>query len=236
MRTIEAYQKGGFASLVLEGKQAFVERYAFGSAFWQHAHRRGCAGSGGAAQVQPEGSRRVLPRAGAEEQEGRGLRGRGALVSRDARLVPAGRRSAGDALPARPKCCSSPADLPRRRANTSALPTTIRCTRSPRPPATRRSFAYQKHEPTHQRRVEGAVASTGHRERADVRDQLPGASRVGARADQGGRRAVRAERVRSRDRSVASRSSSATRRSIAKLPAHGGHAARALAVRSRPLR
>jgi TolA-binding protein len=35
MRTIEAYQKGGFASLVLEGKQAFVERYAFGSAFWR---------------------------------------------------------------------------------------------------------------------------------------------------------------------------------------------------------
>jgi tetratricopeptide (TPR) repeat protein len=34
MRTIEAYQKGGFASLVLDGKQAFVERYAFGSAFW----------------------------------------------------------------------------------------------------------------------------------------------------------------------------------------------------------
>lgn len=34
IRTIEAYQKGGFASLVLEGKQAFAERYAFGSAFW----------------------------------------------------------------------------------------------------------------------------------------------------------------------------------------------------------
>jgi tetratricopeptide (TPR) repeat protein len=34
-KTIEAYQKGGFASLVLEGKQAFVERYAFGSAFWK---------------------------------------------------------------------------------------------------------------------------------------------------------------------------------------------------------
>ena len=40
MRTIEAYQKGGFASLVLEGKQAFVERYAFGSPFWAVAH--GC--------------------------------------------------------------------------------------------------------------------------------------------------------------------------------------------------
>lgn len=34
MRTIEAYSKGGFASLVIEGKQAFVERYAFGSEFW----------------------------------------------------------------------------------------------------------------------------------------------------------------------------------------------------------
>jgi tetratricopeptide (TPR) repeat protein len=34
VRSIEAYQKGGFGSLVLAGKQAFVERYAFGSAFW----------------------------------------------------------------------------------------------------------------------------------------------------------------------------------------------------------
>lgn len=35
MRTIEAYSKGGFASLVIEGKQSFVERYAFDSAFWR---------------------------------------------------------------------------------------------------------------------------------------------------------------------------------------------------------
>jgi TolA-binding protein len=34
VRAIEAYEKGGFASLVLAGKQAFVERYAFGSPFW----------------------------------------------------------------------------------------------------------------------------------------------------------------------------------------------------------
>jgi len=36
VRSIEAYRQGGFASLVLEGKQAFVERYAFGSPFWAH--------------------------------------------------------------------------------------------------------------------------------------------------------------------------------------------------------
>ena len=35
MRTIEAYTKGGFATLVIEGKKSFVERYAFGSAFWR---------------------------------------------------------------------------------------------------------------------------------------------------------------------------------------------------------
>ena len=40
MRTIEAYQKGGFASLVLEGKQEFVERYTFGTPFWQAAPKR----------------------------------------------------------------------------------------------------------------------------------------------------------------------------------------------------
>lgn len=34
-RAIEAYAKGGFASLVIEGKQAFVENYSFGTEFWR---------------------------------------------------------------------------------------------------------------------------------------------------------------------------------------------------------
>jgi len=34
VRSIEAYQKGGFGKLVIDGKQAFVERYGFGSPFW----------------------------------------------------------------------------------------------------------------------------------------------------------------------------------------------------------
>jgi len=34
MRAIEAYRKGGFAQLVLEGKQDYVERYNFGTTFW----------------------------------------------------------------------------------------------------------------------------------------------------------------------------------------------------------
>jgi tetratricopeptide (TPR) repeat protein len=35
MQAIEAYQKGGFPQLVLQGKKEFVENYAFGTAYWQ---------------------------------------------------------------------------------------------------------------------------------------------------------------------------------------------------------
>lgn len=39
VRAIEAYRKGGFSSLVLTGKQDFVERYGFGSPFWAGRER-----------------------------------------------------------------------------------------------------------------------------------------------------------------------------------------------------
>jgi cellulose synthase operon protein C len=35
MQAIEAYQKGGFPQLVLQGKKEFVENYSFGTTFWQ---------------------------------------------------------------------------------------------------------------------------------------------------------------------------------------------------------
>src|ERR1700691_2607889 len=35
MEAIEAYQKGGFPQLVLQGKKEFVENYSFGTAYWQ---------------------------------------------------------------------------------------------------------------------------------------------------------------------------------------------------------
>jgi tetratricopeptide (TPR) repeat protein len=39
MQGIEAYRKGGFTQLVLEGKHEYVERYNFGTAFWQGRDR-----------------------------------------------------------------------------------------------------------------------------------------------------------------------------------------------------
>jgi len=35
VQAIEAYQKGGFPQLVLQGKKEFVENYSFGTAYWQ---------------------------------------------------------------------------------------------------------------------------------------------------------------------------------------------------------
>jgi cellulose synthase operon protein C len=35
MQAIEAYSKGGFPELVLQGKKEFVENYSYGTAFWQ---------------------------------------------------------------------------------------------------------------------------------------------------------------------------------------------------------
>ena len=39
MQAIEAYRKGGFTQLVLDGKHEYVERYHFGSPFWQGRER-----------------------------------------------------------------------------------------------------------------------------------------------------------------------------------------------------
>ena len=36
MQAIEAYSKGGFPQLVLQGKKEFVESYSYGTAFWQN--------------------------------------------------------------------------------------------------------------------------------------------------------------------------------------------------------
>jgi len=36
MQAIDAYKRGGFASLVLDGKREYVERYRLGSSFWAH--------------------------------------------------------------------------------------------------------------------------------------------------------------------------------------------------------
>ena len=218
MRTIEAYAKGGFASLVIEGKQAFVERYAFGSAFWRERTVEDAPEV--AAQLKSNQKdlaeyHYALAQKGKKPEDytaaARWYRAMLDSFPQDAE-APATRFTLGEVLFESGRFAESAReyeitayDYPLHAKSAAAGYAAL--------------VSYQKHEPTLAGRVEGAVASAGHRKRADVLDQFPRASGIGARADQGGRRFVRVERIRSRHRSVERRFWSAVRRWIASISA-----------------
>ncbi len=99
-QAIEAYRKGGFAQLVLEGKREFVENYNLGSSFWQGRGPRqlsaGCRGNQGASHR----SCGLSPCRGAEEPAGRRFRAGRALVSPAAAVLSAGSGIGADQFPA----------------------------------------------------------------------------------------------------------------------------------------
>ena len=66
---IEAYRKGGFADLMLEGKLEYVQRYGFRRAVLAGPRTRRLSAGGRGAQDQPEGCGAVLSRQRAEEQQ-----------------------------------------------------------------------------------------------------------------------------------------------------------------------
>ena len=82
MQAIEAYQKGGFPQLVLQGKKEFVENYSFGTAYLAGASARCRAEGRGGAEDQSQGRRAVLSRAGATHQGCRRLSRSGKVVSK----------------------------------------------------------------------------------------------------------------------------------------------------------
>ncbi len=88
MQAIEAYKKGGFAQLVLDGKKEFVERYRLGSSFWAARTPEQFPRGRPRAQDEPDGPRAVLPRRGAALEEEGGLPRGGTLVPRVPAVVP----------------------------------------------------------------------------------------------------------------------------------------------------
>ena len=88
MQAIEAYQKGGFPQLVLQGKKEFVERLQFRHGLLAGSRAQERTESGGRAQDQPQGRGAVLPCPGAAHQERRGLSGSREVVSQLPDLLP----------------------------------------------------------------------------------------------------------------------------------------------------
>ncbi len=88
MQAIEAYQKGGFPQLVLQGKKEFVEDYGFGTTYWQGRDAEERDESRGRAEDQSQGRGAVLPRPGAAHQECGGLSGSGQVVPQLPHVLP----------------------------------------------------------------------------------------------------------------------------------------------------
>ncbi|MFO1401059.1 MAG: hypothetical protein U1F30_07580 [Steroidobacteraceae bacterium] len=79
----QAYEKGGFAELVVDGKTEFVNSYGFGKAFWRGRERKDFPEVVGQLKSNLKGPGAALPCAGAEIQAPRGLQRRGALVRQE---------------------------------------------------------------------------------------------------------------------------------------------------------
>ncbi len=71
MQAIEAYSKGGFPQLVLQGKREFVQNYSFGTPYWQGRDPKNEPKVVAVLQDQSQGRGAVLSRPGAAHQ-GRG--------------------------------------------------------------------------------------------------------------------------------------------------------------------
>ncbi len=184
MRTIEAYAKGGFASLVIEGKQAFVERYAFGSAFWRE--RTVTDAPEVAAQLKSnqkdlaEYHYALAQKNQRPEDYTAAARWYRAMLDsfpQDAE-APATRFTLGEVLFESGRFAEAAReyeftayDYPLHAKSAAAGYAAL--------------VSYQKHEPTIEGESQCAVASPRHRKRIDVRHQLSRASGIGAGADQG---------------------------------------------------
>ncbi len=100
MQAIEAYSKGGFAQLVLEGKQRVRRALQLRHCVLDRARTGAVPEDCRRAQDEPHGPRRLPSRDGAEIEEVRGLRAGGALVPDATGLVPRRRRCGAGELPA----------------------------------------------------------------------------------------------------------------------------------------
>ena len=69
MRVIETYEKGGFPTLVLQGKQEFVDRYNLKAGYWQHHQTTGSGTGGRLPQDDHDRSGPLLSRTGADQPQ-----------------------------------------------------------------------------------------------------------------------------------------------------------------------
>ncbi len=99
-QAIDAYRKGGFADLVLEGKAEYVRTYGFKAPFWKDREHERYPKWSRELKTNLKDRRAVLPCHRSENQEARGLHGGRALVSQSTCDLSHRSRRQRDQLPA----------------------------------------------------------------------------------------------------------------------------------------
>ncbi len=200
MQAIEAYSKGGFPQLVLQGKKEFVENYSFGTAYWQGRDPKNEPKVVAVLQDQPQGRGAVLSRPGAAHQGRGGLSGSGEMVSQLFEIMPRRSGFGGHQLSCWPTRCSRASNIWMPPRNTKAPPTTTAINEKAAAAGYAAIIAYGKQEETLSGRAQGGIASQGSRQFFAIRRGISRSPGKRASADAGGHRAICRQGLSARDR------------------------------------
>ena len=191
MQAIEAYSKGGFPDLVLQGKKEFVENYSYGTPFWQGRTPKGEPKVVAELKTNLKDVAQYYHARGAAHQERGGLPGSGEVVPQLPDLVPGRSRIRGHQFPAGRARCTRASNTSRPRSST----------RTPHIPTARTTkaaeagyaalVAYGKEEEALVGRCQGEDSRQGSRQLPAIRAGLPDAPGGAAGADARGDRSVR---------------------------------------------
>ena len=199
MAAIEAYGKGGFSQLVLDGKHEFVEHYNFDSPYWKTRSRADHPSVVQELKINLKDVATYFHATAQKIQEGGRLPGGRALVPRLPEVLPRTIR-----IPPRPTTC-----WPRRCSRATSTPsaaTEYEHTAYDYPKNEKSATAayaalvsYQKGEESLQGAEKAGLAQARHRRRGEVRADLPRASRQRRRAHARGGGDLRYRRPAARD-------------------------------------
>ena len=138
MQAIEAYRKGGFTQLVLEGKREYVALYNYGTTFWQGRNKADYPNIAKELKINLKDVATYFHAERAEVEEGGRVPRGGALVPHLSRILPGRSGVLRHELPARPRRCTRPGTTRARPRSSRGPRTTTRAIRVRPPPPMRR--------------------------------------------------------------------------------------------------
>ena len=158
MQAIEAYRKGGFPQLVLQGKKEFVEDYSYGTPYWQGRNPQSEPKVVAELKTNLKDVAQYYHAQAQRTQERGRLSGGGEMVPQLSHVVPRRPGFRGHQFPAGRHAVREQAVSRCRAASTRTRPTAMARMRRPAAAGYAALVAYGKEEETLSRRCEGEDA------------------------------------------------------------------------------